>query len=342
MLLPAWLTVSAFWLAQPSPPFKSGVSQVEVYASVTSADGSPILDLRRDDFRVYEDGRLQRVDVFAAGEFPLSVALAIDRSFSMAGERLALARSAAHVFLGELRQTDRAAIVSVGGTVETEASLSVDRAAQHQAIAALEPWGTTPLHDAILDAIAAMEPAGGRRALVLLSDGDDRYSMATAEAVLTRAQQTDVLIYPVAIGSVMSSLFGQLADATGGRAFRTRRPSELSPILRTIAAELRHQYLLGYAPPASVTSGPAVWRTIDVQVERAGAMVRARRGYWSKQAPDERELEGRKQSSLERRVLLASRDEIRHGATHRTASRQRLDHQSQEPLAVEVGLERRR
>jgi Ca-activated chloride channel family protein len=86
--------------------FSSSVNLVEVYASVTDRQGQPVRGLSREDFTVREDGAVQQVTAFTAGEFPLSVAVALDRSFSMAGQRLAAARSAATLFLDELRPAD--------------------------------------------------------------------------------------------------------------------------------------------------------------------------------------------------------------------------------------------
>ena len=102
---------------------------MEVYASVTDARGEPVTGLVRDDFEVFEGGTPQPVSVFAAADVPLSVAVALDRSFSMSGPRLAVARSAARVFLGELRPTDESAILAIGSEVETVAPLSTDRVA---------------------------------------------------------------------------------------------------------------------------------------------------------------------------------------------------------------------
>lgn len=260
--------------------FASRVDLVEVYATATtSRDGRPVVDLTASEFEVREDGRLQRVEVFAAGDFPLAVALALDRSFSMAGTRLAMAKSAGHVFLGALRPEDRAMLVAIGSRVETLAPLSAERSAQHGALAGIAAWGTTSLHDAVIAAIDAVQPARGRRALVLLSDGDDRYSDHSAEAVLARARAADVLVYPVAFGDAMPRLFIELARLTGGRAFHVRRADALAPALASIAEELRGQYLLGYVPdPASLT-GARGWRAIEVRVTRPGISVRARSGY---------------------------------------------------------------
>jgi len=264
------LAAALLLLALP-PQFRSQVDLVEVYVTVAAArEGRPVPILGPDDFEVLEDG-----------DFPLAVALGIDRSFSMAGTPLAMAKSAGHVFLGALRPTDRAEIVAIGSLVETLAPLSADRPAQHAALATLTAWGTTSLYDAVLESIDAIQPAGGRRALVLLSDGDDRYSEHTAEAVLAHARESDVLVYPIALGDRIPALFGQLAALTGGRAFHVRQARELAPTLEAVASELRGQYLIGYAPAPVEPGAPPMWRSIEVRVKREGLVVRARRGYYA-------------------------------------------------------------
>lgn len=262
--------------------FTSGVSLVEVYASVADAQGKPMEGLTATDFEVREDGEVQRVSNFAEAEFPLAVAVAVDRSFSMAGSRLAVAKSAARIFLGELRPSDEAMILAVGSQVETAAPLSTDRAAQHAALTRLDAFGTTGLHDAIIRAIELTQAARGRRALVLLSDGVDRYSTASAGEALQRARSADVMIYPIAIGPGLAPLFAELATLTGGRSFHVRDTKALPDTLRAIARELRQQYLLGYSPSRPITPGANEWRSIVVTVKQPGARVRARDGYVAK------------------------------------------------------------
>jgi Ca-activated chloride channel family protein len=257
----------------------SSVEGVEVYASVTNAAGAPVRDLRREDFVLREDGEVQAISTFAAAEFPLSVAVAIDRSFSMAGERLAAAKSAARRFLGELRAGDESMLIAVGSRTEVVGGWSRDRQAQLDTIAGLDAFGTTGLHDSILAAVDAVQPARGRRALVLLSDGTDRYSAATAAAALERARAADVLIYPIAFGRVRPALFAELATLTGGRSYHVSDARRLPEVMRAIAAELRSQYLLGYSPARRLVAGSHEWRSITVTVERPGVAVRARDGY---------------------------------------------------------------
>jgi len=259
--------------------FTSGVNLVEVYASVTDSRGESVRGLTSGDFELREDGELQMISTFTAADFPLSVAIALDRSFSMAGDRLALAKSAARVFLGELRSKDEAMVLAIGSEVEARAPLSTDRTAQFDAIAGIEAFGTTGMHDAVLHAIGEVQPAKGRRALVLLSDGDDRYSRATAEQALERARGSDVMIFPVALGRTRPRLFAELATITGGRSFHVQEPRLLTETLRAIANELRLQYLIGYTPTRPIVAAENVWRSIALSVKRPGVQVRARDGY---------------------------------------------------------------
>lgn len=269
-------------LSLAAPQFTSSVNQVEIYASVTDAAGRPVRGLKAEDFDVREDGVAQRISVFSEGDFPLSAAIAVDSSFSMTGDRLAVAKSAARIFIGELRPGDQSMLMSIGGRVDVIAPLSPDRDAQFRALDKLRTWGTTSLHDAIINAIDELQPARGRRALILLSDGDDRYSEATMEQVLARARRADVMVYPVALGRRLPPLFTQIATLTGGRAFHQRNTRQLPQTLRAIAEELRRQYLIGYAPPRSGAADREIWRDIDVRVTKPRVTVRARDGYYSR------------------------------------------------------------
>ena len=275
ILLSCW---GAAAVHQAAPQFRSGVNLVEVYAAVVNADGRPVSGLAREDFTVLEDGRQQSVTTFAEADFPLSVAIAIDRSFSMA-KLLPIAKSGARTFLGELRAGDQAMLVAIGSSIDTIAPLATSRDAQFDALERLQPWGTTGLHDAIIESIDAIEAARGRRALVLLSDGQDRYSHATADDAMEHARRSDVMIYPAALDGRRPRLFTDLAALTGGRSFSPRTAAEVNTAMRAIAGELHHQYLLGYVPSRPIVPGRSEWRSIDVRVRRPGVTVRTRDGY---------------------------------------------------------------
>ena len=258
--------------------FSSRVQLVEVYATVTDERGELVTGLRQGDFQVYENNQRQDISTFAAGEFPLTVALGVDRSWSMAGKPLELAKQASRGFLNQLKTGDRSMVVAISNTADVIAPLSTDRAAQGRAITALDPWSTTALRDAIVAALDRLEPESGRQALVLFSDGNDRYSTATEAEVLARARRSNALIYPITIGKQRPAFLAELAVITGGRSFVLKDATELEKTLSTIARELRYQYLLGYAPTDSIEEGAHEWRSIRVTLtgNHPGLRVRAR------------------------------------------------------------------
>lgn len=263
----------------PVARFSSEAQLVEVYATVTNAKGELVTGLRQEDFEVYENNQLQQVSTFAAGEFPLTVALGVDRSWSMAGNPLRLAKQASQAFLRALKPGDRSMVVAISSDAEVVAPLTMDRVNQARAIAALDPWSTTALHDAILSTLDRLEPEAGRQALVVFSDGADRYSRATAAQVVERVRRSTTLIYPIAFGRERPPLLAELAVLTGGRSFLLRDARDLEKTLETVARELRYQYLLGYAPLVPFAADTREWRSIRVTLNKPGVRVRARDGY---------------------------------------------------------------
>jgi Ca-activated chloride channel family protein len=261
--------------------FSSGVQLIEVYATVTDAKGELVTGLRQSDFQVFENDRAQEISAFAAGEFPLTVALGVDRSFSMAGEPLRLAKLASQSFLKQLKPGDRSMVVAIGNNAEVIAPLSTDHAAQAQAVAGLDAWSTTSLYDAVIVALDRLEPEKGRQALIVFSDGADRYSEATSGQVLARARRSQALVYPITMGKARVPAAVELATLTGGRSFLLRDAKELERTLTTIARELRYQYLIGYVPSVAPKPGMHEWRAIRVTLKNPanGLRVRARDGY---------------------------------------------------------------
>jgi Ca-activated chloride channel family protein len=266
--------------AAPAAQFRGGVDLVELYVSVVDARGEPVRGLLRDDFEVREDGVPQTVSVFSDGGAPLSLALAIDRSFSVEGARLSVMKTAAVQLLARLQPDAQVLLLGIGSQVDELAPLGVERGPQLSALGSLSAFGSTSLHDAILIAVDRIQAGRGRRALLLLSDGEDRYSKASAGEVLEHVRTRDVLVFPVAVGAAATPLFRDISSATGGRAIAVRDPSRLDSALRGLADELSAQYVLGYTPasPAAVRE----WRRIAVTVARKGVTVRTRQGYWTK------------------------------------------------------------
>jgi len=265
----------------PLATFSSQAQLVEVYATVTDQNGELVTGLKRSDFQVSENNRMQTIDQFAFGEFPLTVALGVDRSWSMAGKPLELAKQASKSFLNQLKTGDRSMVVAISSTADVVAPLSADRFNQARLITALDPWSTTALRDAIIASLDRLEAEPGRQALVLFSDGNDRYSTATESEVIARARRSNALIYPITISKQRPAFLAELAVLTGGRSFMLKDATELEKTLSTIARELRYQYLLGYAPSDPIVQGTHEWRSIRValSVNHPGLRVRARDGY---------------------------------------------------------------
>jgi VWFA-related protein len=181
--------------------------------------------------------------------------------------------------VASLKPADRVMLISISGEVEILAPLSTDRQPLLAALDGLDPWSTTSLNDAVIRSLDLLEGESGRRAIVVLSDGVDRYSDATDADVLARARRSDVLVYPIAIGRDLPRFFPELSSLTGGRSFHLREPRKLQSTLETIAEDLGAQYLLGYAPAAHPAPGDTDWRSITVTVDRPDVTVRARSGY---------------------------------------------------------------
>jgi VWFA-related protein len=260
-----------------APQFSTRVSLVEVYATVCGTDG-PVPTLAKDDFRVEENGIPQEISVFTSGGGPLTIAVGIDRSFSIPPKQLRATVSAARQFVERLTPDDQVMVMAIGSENEVVAPLGTPRPRAADAISRIDTWGSTPLHDAVVKAIDSVQSGTGRRALVLLSDGSDRGSIASADDVVSYARRKDVLVYPVAVGRNQAPFFVELAAVTGARSFAVADDSRLPRVLETIREELRSQYLIGYESSVPAKAGET-WRSIRVTTRRPGVSVRARDGY---------------------------------------------------------------
>ncbi len=262
--------------APPERQFQTTTELVEVYATVTDADGRPVRDMTKDEFTVLEDGVPQTVSTFARGDIPLTMGIAVDRSFSMGQRRLELARAGAQRLVRALRPDEQLMVLAIGGEVEVLVPLGRPTDAASRALLRLDLWGTSPIGDTVVASIDAIDQGRGRRALVLFSDGEERESQRDRDEVLERVRRADVLVYPVAIGRAAPPLMADLSAVSGGRLVQARDRAELDRGVTSVIEELRSQYFLGYSPAPDRPSG---WRRIEVRTSREDATVRARQGY---------------------------------------------------------------
>jgi Ca-activated chloride channel family protein len=272
--------------------FRSGVEMVALTVTVEKSDGSYVANLDADDFRVFDDGVQQNIRLFRGGEVPIDLVLMIDTSVSM-GSQLPTATGAAVQLIEVLRPTDRAAIMRFGSSVELVRTLTPDRPALESAIRSLPPRGETSLYNALYVALREFGPPPGtefrRRAIVLLSDGDDTTSVVTFDSLRDVARRSGIAIYAIALGLAKGAYAADpkirqavyelrtLASETGGRSFFPAGLSDLDGVYGSIERELRHQYALAYLPAESVRDGR--YRRVAVVVDHPGARARTRTGY---------------------------------------------------------------
>jgi Ca-activated chloride channel family protein len=279
----------------PAPTFRSGVSLVALTVTVERANGSYVSHLESRDFRVFEEGVEQEVAFFGADEVPVDLVLMLDTSASMYG-RLSVAQRAASNFIQAVRPTDRAVLMTFGARAEIVVPFTADRRRLTQAIEQLRAGGTTALYNAVyvaLQEFGRTKPADAdavrRRAIVVLSDGDDTTSVVSYDSVIEQARRVGVGIYVIALqppgdGSERSPggpryEMQQLARETGGRAFFPDALGDLEGVYGAIAGELDYQYAIGYVPVAPPTRNQ--FRRVAIVVDEPGVRVRTRSGYIS-------------------------------------------------------------
>lgn len=267
--------------------FSSGVELVTVTATVTDGKGRLVTDLSRDEFEIFEDGRPQAISQFSDARVPVSLAVLLDISQSMVGERLKDARTAIDRFLFELLEpADEFAVLVFNHepTIVVRWTESADQV--RPALDALRGWGGTAIYDAVQASIPLFDRRHRQRAAaVVISDGADTASDLTIRELRRRLLVTDAFIYAIAIDKedpralsrrVNPFALREITDDTGGYTAVVHDTSELGPATAQIAEELRHQYTLAYVPPQPPDDR---FHGIRVRVTRAGHRVRARRGY---------------------------------------------------------------
>jgi VWFA-related protein len=260
------------------------VKRVILSVSVRDEEKRPVLDLTEEDFRVEEDGEPQDLVEVTREERPLLIGILVDTSGSMR-ERLEQAQTAACGFLKTLREEDRAFVVDFDERVFLIEEPTNDFDSACKAIKTTTPVGGTAMFDAMNAAYRVIhEPKAERRALIVLSDGEDTESRLDYEEIKEEALLSDVTIYSLGLDvpflSAPRSQLRELADLTGGRSYFVSKAEELAGTYEQIAEELRTQYQVTYASDNETFDGRFI--EIDVDVTRDGDYdVRHRKGYFA-------------------------------------------------------------
>ena len=257
------------------------VDVVQITATVTDASGHFVKGLKREQFRLKEDGVAQRLTSFVGENIPLELVVATDVSDSMT-EAMPTLRASVKAFLNALRPTDQVTLIAFNDTIFTLARRSTDPVARLKAVDRLAPWGGTALYDAMLTGLNTVGKQPGRRALVVFTDGEDQNSASTIKRVESRLETSDATLYTLGLGrslkdKALAGILQHLAEMSGGRAFLIDKAAELSQVFGAIVEELSNQYLLSYASSNEKRDGS--WRKISVDVTEGGLHVRHRQGY---------------------------------------------------------------
>jgi len=268
------------------------VNRVNMLFTVTDKKGKFITDLTRDDFQVVENKRPQAIQEFTAeSDLPLRIAILIDTSNSIR-DRFRFEQQAAVDFITSVIRPhqDKAMLVSFDSSAELVADLSGDPEKLANAVRSLRPGGGTALYDALYfacrDKLQQDQPRHKfRRAVIIVSDGDDNQSRVSRDQALEMAQKADAVIYCIStnisrIEADGDKVLKYLASETGGQAFFPFKAEDLAQSFENIANELRHQYNVFYRPDPLKTDG--LYHTVDLKVKgRKDLLVRARKGYYA-------------------------------------------------------------
>lgn len=268
------------------------VTRVNMLFTVTDKRGRFITNLVREDFEVVEGKRGQAIAEFTAEtDLPLRLGILIDTSNSMR-ERFRFAQEAAVQFINSTvrPRQDRATVVSFDTAPQLISDLSDDTEVLSKRVRDLRPGGGTALYEAIYyicrDKLAQDQPRHKyRRAIIVVSDGEDNQSRVSRDQALEMAQKSDVVIYAISTNITRIETDGDkvlkyYAAETGGQAFFPFKVEDLSQSFENIANELRHQYNIFYRPEPLKTDG--LYHPVTLRVKgRKDLVVRARKGYYA-------------------------------------------------------------
>jgi len=280
--------------SEPATTLKVDVKLVNVYVTVTDAQGSPVAGLKKEDFVLQEDGIPQTIAVFdRESGVPLSIALAVDTSLSTRHD-LPLEQASAKRFAHDIvRPIDALSVFGFSETVEQANSYTPNLRRIDGAIDHIQPGAATALYDAIYLISHSLGRRQGRKVLVLITDGGDTVSKIDYQQALRAAEEAETIVYSIIVVPIPNSAgreiggehaLIQLSEDTGGKYYYATSITQLDDAFRQISDELRTQYLLAYYPSRRLSDSD--FRRIEVSVSGNGSIpgpykVRHRAGYYT-------------------------------------------------------------
>ena len=266
---------------------------VTLSVSVTDADGHAVPGLDKSAFTVFDNKSPQKISFFSDDDAPASIAVVFDSSSSMSGNKIARAREALADFIQTGHNRDEYFLIDF----DSQARLLLDRTRDGDALLRkltyVEPHGNTALYDAVYLGIEkVMRGACQKRAILLISDGEDNDSRYSFNELRRSLRESDVTIYAIGVSRKFLPRKGglnggetleELASVSGGKTFFPNSASEMSEAFERIALELRHLYSIGYRPSSLTRNGE--WHHLKVKVTlplgSPRLFVRSREGYYA-------------------------------------------------------------
>jgi len=272
--------------------FRKRVDEVNVIFTVTDKHGHFVKDLKKDDIRVLDDHKPPSsvVQFRSETDLPLRVGLLIDASNSIR-DRFRFEQEAAMYFLSQIvrPKSDQAFVLGFDTTSEITQDFTDNTENLARGVRMLRPGGGTAMYDAVYYASRdklMKAQAGGpvRRAIILVSDGEDNQSRVTMSETIEMAQRAEVIVYAISTNISNIKMRGdkvmeKMAEATGGRAFFPFKIEDVSNAFAEIQDELRSQYAVAYKPADFQADGR--YRSIDITADNKKYHVRARKGYYA-------------------------------------------------------------
>lgn len=278
---------------EPENTLKVDVKLVNVYVTVTDAHGAPVPGLKKENFKLQEDGRDQTISVFdKESAVPLSIALALDTSLSTRHDLPLEQTSAKRFARAILRPVDALSVFGFSETVLQSTSYTADMHRIEEGIDHIRLGAATALFDAVYLAARSLDRRQGRKVMVLITDGGDTVSKMNYKEAARAAEEAEALVYSIIVVPIESSAgretggehaLIQLSEDTGGKYYYATSMSQLDDAFRQISDELRTQYLLAYYPSHRLSNSQ--FRRIQVGVtgssEPSSYHVRHRAGYYT-------------------------------------------------------------
>jgi VWFA-related protein len=273
--------------AERPPVFRSEIGLVILQATVKNARGEAVRNLDRAAFAVYENGRPQTVTLFRPDDVPVSLGIAIDNSGSMRSKR-AKVEAAALALVRASNPDDEVFVLSFGDKPRLDVPFTKDIGVLEAGIQRVDAIGGTAMRDAVEtgEAYLATHAAHDRKALLVVTDGNDNSSVATLERVCREAERTGIVIYAIGLLSDEDASkarharreLDELTESTGGLVYYPAGLEEVGGIALSLARQIRSQYTIGYHPKDQALDGS--YRKLRVEAKgRERLIVRTRPGY---------------------------------------------------------------